>query len=143
MVKYIRDDNKYLVTLTRGEKIIEELLEFCELNRINSATLTGIGGARDIELGYYDLETKEYSWKTFPKVHEVLSLNGNICMVDDKPFIHAHMVISNNTFQCFGGHLKEAVVGATLEVLIVKLDKGLTRVFDDNTGLKLLDLPED
>lgn len=142
-MKYLRADDKYLVTLTRGEKIIEKLLEFCELNNVNSATLTGVGGASDIELGYYDLETKEYSWKTFSQVHEVLGLTGNVSKADDKPFIHAHIVVSNNAFQCFGGHLKEAVVGGTLEVLITPIDISLIRVFDNNIGLKLLDIPED
>lgn len=143
MLKYIKTDNNYLVRLLRGEKIIEKLQKFCELNNINSAIFTGLGGASDIELGYYNLITKEYEWKKFPEVHEVLSLNGNVSLADSRPVIHAHMNISNRNLESFGGHLKEAIVGGTLEIFISPISANLTRIMDDEIGLKLLNLPEE
>lgn len=142
-MKFVKTDKRYVVKLIKGEKVMEKLLEFCESQNLKSGFLTGIGGASEIQLGYYNLETKEYEWKTFSEVHEVLGLNGNISLVNNKPFIHAHMTVSNSNLQSFGGHLKEATVGATLEVVIDVFDLGLERKLDDEIGLKLLDFPED
>lgn len=142
-MKSLKISNGFLIRLSRGEKIIESLSNFLEGKNIRSGFLKGIGGASEIELGYYNLETKEYSWKTFSQIHEVLSLLGNISLVNEKPFIHAHVVISNDQFQSFGGHLKEAAVGATLEVLITPIEETVARIQDDEIGLKLLDLPEE
>lgn len=141
-MKAVKINNGYLVRLFRGEKIIEKLIDFSKIHNIKSGTINGIGGASSIELGYYSLETKSYLWKSFPQIHEVLSLSGNISIVDEKPFIHIHVVISNSSFECFGGHLKEAEVGATLEVKISEFDFRIERRTDDEIGLKLLDLHE-
>lgn len=142
-MKSVKTDKGFFIKLSKDEKVIERLLEFCEINNVTAGTIQGLGGASDITLGYYNLETKEYEWKTFPEVHEVLSLNGNVSMVSDKPFIHSHMVISNNEFQTWGGHLKEATVGATLEVFVTSTTGSIKREMDSEIGLNLLNIPED
>jgi len=38
----------------------------------------------------------------------------------------------------FGGHLNEAVVSATCEVIIEKIEGSIEREFDKETGLNLL-----
>lgn len=135
---FSKDNNSYILRLFKGEKIIETLLSFCKSEAISAGSISAIGGASDITLGYFSLETHEYAWKDFPEVHEIVSLTGNVSLVDGEPFIHAHIVISNKEFQAFGGHLKEATVAATLEVVISPNEINLSREMDAEIGLKLL-----
>ena len=139
-MKYSKTNTGYLLRLFKGERIIESLVKFCLEERITSGSITAIGGASSITLGYYDLATKEYSWKDFPEVYEIVSLNGNISLVDGVPFIHAHTVITDRSFNAFGGHLKEGIVAATCEVFVNPSDETFSRKMDDEIGLKLLDL---
>jgi predicted DNA-binding protein with PD1-like motif len=133
-------ENGYLLRLIKGEKIVTTITTFCEENNIHAGVLSGLGGASDITLGYYNMTNREYQWKDFESVHEILSMNGNVALVDGKPFLHIHMSISDDSFATFGGHLKEATVGATCEVMISDLATKITRIYDDEIGLKLLEL---
>ena len=140
---FTNTDRGYIVRLIKGEKIVETLTNFCSDNSISSGVVSGLGGASDITLGYYKLDTKEYVWKDFPEVHEILSLNGNVATVNDSPFLHLHVALSNENFDAIGGHLKEATVAATCEVSITDLNAEITREMDDQIGLKLLSLPNE
>lgn len=133
-------ENGYILRLIKGERVVEKIISFCEENNINSASITGIGGVSEAELGYYDLSTKEYHWRKFEGLYEITSFSGNIALVEGKPVLHSHITISDTNFQAFGGHLKEAIVGPTCEVIIKTFSIGLTRSMDDEIGLKLLDL---
>ena len=139
-MKFKEAQGGYIIRLFKGEKIMETLHSFCKSENIKFASIDAIGGASDITLGYYNLETKEYSWREFSEIHEIVSLEGNVSLVEGEPFIHLHSVISNQNFETFGGHLKEATVGATCEVFLRNLNIPLTRKMDEEIGLKLLDL---
>lgn len=142
-MKFIKIENGYILRLNHEEKLVESILSFCEQHKVNTASVSGIGGVSVVELGYYDLSRKEYYWRNFYGLFEITSLMGNIAIVDSKPFLHSHMTISDTNFQVFGGHLKEAVVGPTCELMINTHDKNITRMVDDDIGLKLLNLEEE
>lgn len=139
-MKFSKHNTGYTIRLERGEQIIQTLLEFCNKESVNSAYFNGIGAVGNAQLGFYHLERKEYSWQKFESPMEVVSLTGNISMVDNQPFLHIHTVLSDEKFQTIGGHLKEATVGATLELFLQITSTPLSRIFDDATGLKLLKL---
>ena len=58
-----------------------------------------------------------------------------ISTVDGKPFIHAHVALGDNTFAVRGGHLKEAVVAAACEVVLVRFRDEIGRREDEASGL--------
>jgi predicted DNA-binding protein with PD1-like motif len=49
-----------------------------------------------------------------------------------------HGVLSDEDCHCVGGHIKEAVVGATFEAYIVDFGKEIRREMDSKIGLRLL-----
>lgn len=128
----------YVVVLSHGEEIISSLSQFCAEQAIVSGKIQAIGAVDSVELGFYDLPAKEYQWNKFEQGMEIVSLLGNIALVEEKPFIHGHIVVSDSQFQCFGGHLKEGIVGATCEVHITQFDASIERVMNNEIGLKLL-----
>lgn len=139
-MRYQKTANGYILRLIKGEKIIENLTNFCTEKEITSGFFSGIGAATQTTLGFYMLNSKEYIWKSFPDDHEIVSLNGNIAVADGKPFLHIHAVLADENFNAFGGHLKEASVGATCEINLTQIENNVKRVVDDEIGLKLLDL---
>lgn len=127
-----------ILVLQLGDKLQEKLGEHARKHELVSAWVEGLGGAKSMTLGYYNIEQRQYTWKDFDEVHEILKLSGNLAWVDGEPVWHIHGAFSNSEFNTVGGHVKELVVGATCELFITPLDAPLTRVFDDETGLKLL-----
>lgn len=132
----------FIIRLEKGEKLIATLADFCETEGIKGATFTGIGAVEKVKIGYYDLPKREYVFRDEPSVFEVASMQGNVALVDGKPFIHAHAVLSrcDETCECIGAHIKEAYVAVTLEVFLTPFDVPLSRKLDDAIGLKLLDI---
>ena len=139
----IRDVEKgFVIKLERGEDMLVTLTQFCESRGVQSGIFRGIGAVERVKIGYYDLPKREYFFRDEPGVFEVASMQGNIALVDGKPFIHAHAVLSrcDETLECIGAHIKEAFVAVTLEIFLTPFDVPLKRAMDDSIGLKLLDL---
>jgi len=131
--------NIFIIRLEKGEEIITTLSKFLSKKKISSAFFSGIGAVEKAVIGFYDLNEKKYFWREFMEC-EVVSLSGNVSILDDRPFIHSHVVLSDISYNCFGGHLREATAGATLEIKLEMLDGKIARKFDTVTGLNLLDL---
>lgn len=136
-------NNGYIVRLIHGEDLIPTIQKFCEENAVTSSSFQAIGAIENATLGFYHLDKKEYSWKEISTAHEIVSLTGNVAMVDGRPFIHAHTVLSNSEFQTIGGHLKNATVGATCEIFLTVFSTTIERIYDEETGLKLLNCTSD
>ena len=100
----------------------------------------GLGALSDIELQHFNLATKEYSPKKLSGQYEITSLHGNISEMSGKSYIHAHIAVGDSQFNSWSGHLKEAIVSATCEIFLVKLDGIIHRKKDKGTGLNLLDI---
>lgn len=138
-MQFAKSKNSYVIRLEKDEEIIESLEKFCKSNAVKSANLWAIGAVLWAELGFYHLDKKEYSFKKLNSPLEIASLIGNVSQADGKPFLHIHAVFADENFNCIGGHLKEAMVGATCEVHLVDFEKNIERKYDSETGLKLLD----
>lgn len=140
-MKFRKINSGYIIRLEKGEEIIHALISFCEDNNIKSGSITGIGGTDNVSLKYYDQEKKEYISKKFSgKNYEIIGLNGNISLVEDKPFAHIHIILGDSDYRAFGGHLESAIIGITCEITIVMADSTINRKFDDEFKLYFLDL---
>ena len=128
----------YQLRLERGEDILATLTAFCAEKRIGSAHMSAIGAIENAVVGAYLLHDKKYINTTYPGIWEVCSFVGNVALVDGQPFIHAHVVISNEKNETIGGHLFGGTVGVTLEVSIQAHAKPIVRILDESIGLKLL-----
>lgn len=138
---YTFDGNNYILVLEKGEELLQTLRTFANGNDIASAWVSAIGGATEVELGFYNLEAREYQWQTFSALCEITSLNGNLSFDEkDKPVFHLHGNFADESYQSVGGHVNKLVVGGTCEVFLQPFAQKVTRVFDDDTGLKLMQL---
>jgi predicted DNA-binding protein with PD1-like motif len=130
----------FAVVFDTGDEVAGELLAFAREHAINGAYFTAIGAFRDVTLGYWRWETKEYERIPLREQVEVLSLAGNVALAPDgAPKVHAHVVVGKADGTAHGGHLLEGHVRPTLEVMLVESPRHLQRTHDPETGLALLD----
>ena len=103
--------------------------------------MSGIGATNDATLGVFEIGTKTYHKKRFCSCdYEIASLMGNLSVMDTKPYLHLHAVVgSPETGECHGGHLSEAMISATAEIVISVIDGIVDRTYSDDVGLNLFD----
>jgi len=138
-MKHVKIDSIYVIRLERGERIVESLTGFCRQKRITAASFQGLGTCRQAELGFFHRRSRRYKFRTFPQDFEIASLLGNVSVFQGKPLIHAHIVLGGSDFTAKTGHLKEAEVLATCEIVLVPMKRALARKIDRASGLSLLD----
>ncbi|NCN42458.1 DNA-binding protein [bacterium] len=137
-MEYLKNGERYFLRLDKDEDLFGSLGEFALKENLKSGHLSGIGALKECELGFYHLHSKTYDRKLFKEEAELLSLDGNLCQFEGKPFFHIHTVLGNQDFQCFGGHLFSAKVAVTCEVNFRPFDEEVTRRANPSIGLNLL-----
>ncbi|MFH1849457.1 MAG: PPC domain-containing DNA-binding protein [archaeon] len=138
-MKFRKLDGHYILRLERGERIAEALLNFLRQQDVSLGYFFGLGAVSQAELAHYNLDTRKYSSKVLDGPREIISLSGNITEMDGMPYIHPHISVSDSEMNCVGGHLKEATVAATCEIVVKVLDGRIGRKFSEEIGLNLLD----
>jgi predicted DNA-binding protein with PD1-like motif len=139
-MRYRAEPNGYIIKLSIDDEIGSSLIEFGRQERIDSAHFWGIGAAKDIVLGSYDLQLKTYRKAELAGIWEIASLTGSLARTEDGPILHIHGVFSDEDCTARGGHVFTLACAATVEIFLVALSPGLVRRYDEVTGLKLLDL---
>ena len=118
------------------------LISFCEEQELHWAQFQAIGTLEDVEIGYYDLESRQYVFRTEAGPFEVASMNGNIAEIDERPIAHIHAALSrcDESLETIGGHLRRARVALTLEIALWIVSQPLIRTLDEETGLNTITL---
>ena len=133
-VNYSRE---LFVRVSHSSDFIEFITELATNEKIYIATFTAIGALSWAKLGFYDQIEQKYLEIKFDSPLEIASCLGNISLKKGKPFVHAHVVLSDNDGITKAGHLLEgAVFAAEVHLRILKGEK-LERKFDKITGLSL------
>jgi predicted DNA-binding protein with PD1-like motif len=130
----------FALIFDKRDEFIDALTSFAKENELGGSHFTAIGAFRDVMLGYFDRETKKYKEIPIVEQVEVLSLVGDIALKDNIPQVHAHVVLGKADGTAHGGHILEAHVWPTLEVVLTESPRHLHRKIDAETGLALIDL---
>jgi uncharacterized protein len=123
-----------------GEDPMQGLLEFAKRERLTAGHFTAIGAFEDATLGYFDWSKKDYVRIAIREQVEVLSLVGDVAIEGSAPKVHAHVVVGKRDGTAHGGHLLEARVRPTLEVILIQPPGYLRRRFDSRSKLALIDV---
>ncbi len=133
-------EKTYAVIFDKGDEVMAGLLDMAKRHNLAGSHVTAIGAFSDAILGYFDRDRKDYQRIPVHEQVEVLSLVGDIALSGDQPKIHAHVVVGRSDGTTRGGHLMEAHVWPTLEVIIVEEPGHLHRKTDQESGLALIDI---
>jgi len=130
----------YVLVYEKGDEFISELQMFAKQHTLASSHFTAIGAFGDAVLGFFDRQNMDYKKIPVNEQVEVLTLLGNITMHEGEYKIHAHAVLGKADASALGGHIFEAHVWPTLELVVEESPKHLLRQTDAETGLPLLKL---
>jgi predicted DNA-binding protein with PD1-like motif len=128
----------FAVIFEKGDEPVTGLHDFARQHQVTAAHFTAIGAFSEVTLGYFERERKDYKKIPLHEQVEVLSLAGNIALNKGEPKVHAHVVVGRSDGTAYGGHLLEARVWPTLEVIVVESPQHLRRQTDQETGLALI-----
>jgi uncharacterized protein len=140
--KLIQDapQRTFAVVFDHGDEVLDNLLAFAKEHSLSAAAFTSLGALSDAVVGYFDWQKKEYERIRIDEQVEVLNLTGNIALANGEPKLHSHIVLGKADGTAHGGHLLEAHVRPTLEVIVTESPAHLRRRSDPKTGLALIEL---
>lgn len=136
-MEYRRFNNTIVARIDRGEEILAQIKELALKENIKLAHISALGATNNFTVGVYKVEEKKYYKNHFVGDFEIVSLTGTINTMNHEFYTHIHMSAGNDSGEVFGGHLNEAVVSATCEMVITIIDGEVDRFLDDETGLNL------
>ncbi|NKC23456.1 DNA-binding protein [Ochrobactrum oryzae] len=130
----------FVVILVPEEAVVATLTRFVREQDLTAASVTAIGAFRRATLGFFDLEQQDYHRIELDEQCEVLSLLGD-CALDEEgnPSLHLHVVLGMRNGEAKGGHLIEALVRPTLEVIIKENTSTMVRTYRPEFGIALID----
>jgi len=133
----------FVLVLGDGDEVATAINDFAREQKIVDARLQAIGAVRDPEVGWFDLERKQYKAMTFREQLEMLSLSGDIVLgPDGKPVVHMHAVLGTSSGRALGGHLLHAITSPTLEVYVTAFPEPVHKRAAPEKGVDLIDLSQ-
>lgn len=129
----------FMLVFETGDEVAKDLSKFADDQALSAASFKALGGLSSVRLAWFSWESKKYeSSVILDEQLELLSLIGNVARRDGKPVVHAHAVIGKKDGTAHGGHLLEAHVRPTCELVLTESPTPLERVVDPDSGLALI-----
>jgi predicted DNA-binding protein with PD1-like motif len=129
----------YLLVFHTGQEVMRGLVAFAKKYDLVAGHVTGIGAVSGAVIGYFDPQKNAYLRNQQNDQAELLSLTGNLALNDNAPFFHIHVALGLRDGAARGGHLFEAMVRPTVELVLTSSTRPVRRKVDRDTGLPLLD----
>ena len=136
-MEYRRFGDTIIARMDKGEEIIEQVRRIAEAEKIGLASIEALGALNDFNVGLFDVTEKKFHGNHFHGAYEIVSLTGTINTKDGEFYTHLHMSAADADAHVFGGHLVDATISATCEMVIRVLDGKVDRYFDEEVGLNL------
>lgn len=138
---YRNFDGQYYIRLDRGDEIVGSLRKLCEEEDIKAASIVGIGGCGRAKIGVFDENKKMYDEMEVRGTLELTNLTGNITEYQGKPYLHAHAQFAYNEgeFKFAAGHLLEAQISLTGEIVLTPANGKIGRKYDEELGIRTWD----
>ena len=124
-MEYTRSGSDIFVRLDPGDEIHTSIQVVCKKEGVSGAAITsGIGRVRDTDVGYLG-DDSIYKRVILKEPHELLSVQGNVAVLDGEPFTHIHIVLSDDNHGVHGGHLFESTTHVVGELHLRVLEKNV------------------
>jgi hypothetical protein len=137
---YRKIGEEYYLRVDKDEEIVSSILKTCQNEKIRTAHFRGIGGCDIIDIQTFIPEQNDFISHRKTGVFELISIDGNVSPDKDDIFIHSHAIFSyleNDEIKIIGGHLKEAYVKYTAEIILTPAKEDISRMIDPKTGISV------
>jgi len=131
----------FILVFETNDELARGLRNFASEQKLASASFKAIGALSSVRLGWLNWETKQYEQSVFlDEQVELLSLIGDVALKDGEPQVHAHAVVGKRDGTAHGGHLLQAHVRPTCELVLTESPAHLRKEFDTAAGIPLIKL---
>lgn len=127
---YSKTNSGYVLRVEIGEEVQEAMRQFAQAVKIKGAFYQGIGALTQVELAYFNRETKSYDRRFFNEEYELITLLGNLSSSEGTLVPHTHVTLGDENFQTISGHLVSGIISITAEIFLTPVDLALTRKED-------------
>lgn len=122
------------------QELASEITNYCARHGITSGVIIAIiGSLESARLSFLKELPGKYETIEYTGPLEIVCAQGSVALKGSELIAHVHVQVSSPD-QCRGGHLAQATVFSTAEVVIGELDYQLLRYADSYTGLNELKL---
>jgi len=129
----------FILVFETGDELAEGLSKFAGEQKLSAASFKAVGALSSVRLGWFSWESKKYEPSvTLDEQLELLSLIGDVALQDGKPVVHAHAVVGKKDGTAHGGHLLEAHIRPTCEIVLTESPGHLQKLVDPESGLALI-----
>ncbi|MGA2812962.1 MAG: PPC domain-containing DNA-binding protein [Candidatus Acidiferrum sp.] len=129
----------FVLIFDTGEEISSTLKQFAQKQSLAGSSFKAIGALSHAKFAWLNWKTKQYEIAgDFKEQLELLSLIGDIALKDNQPQVHAHMIVARQDGTAHGGHLLEAHVRPTCELILTESATQLQKQIDPESGLALI-----
>jgi uncharacterized protein len=129
----------FILVFRTGDELAEGLAKFAEDQKLSAASFKAVGALSSVRLAWLSWEKKKYEPSvTLDEQLELLSLIGDVALLNGKPVVHAHAVVARKDGTAHGGHLMEARVRPTCEVVLTESPAHLQKFPDPESGIALI-----
>lgn len=132
---YKRFGNTILARIDKGEEILQQLEVIAKKEEIKLASVSALGATNDITVGVFHTQEKKYYANHFTGDMEIVSLTGTVSTMNGDYYPHLHMSAGDTAGHVVGGHLNQAIISATCEMVIQIIDGQVDREFNREVGL--------
>lgn len=141
LVSRAGDQRMWVLVLAPGEEVKKTILKFASDNNLTAASFVALGAFERARLAYFDWQAKKYQPIPVEEQAEVIALTGDIAENDEnKPDLHAHVILGRRDGSTRGGHLMEAIVRPTLELTMTETPAHLKRRMRGDIHVALIDI---
>lgn len=138
-MEYRRFNDTIIARFDKGEEIVAQVRKIAEAENIKLASVEALGALSEFNVGLFDVVEKKFHGNHFEGAYEVVSLTGTINTMNGEFYTHLHMSAADVNANVYGGHLVNATISATGEMVIRILDGKVDRKFSDEVGLNLFE----
>jgi uncharacterized protein len=129
----------FVVVFQTGDELAGGLAQFAAEQLVTAASFKAVGALSAVRLAWFSWDTKKYEPSvTLDEQVELVSLIGDIALFNGKPIVHAHAAIARKDGTVLGGHLLEAHIRPTCEVVMTESPAHLQKTVDPQSGLALI-----
>ena len=134
---YRRFGKTIVMRIDKGEEVLTQLKAMALKEDIQLASVRALGATNDFTVGVFKVDEKKYYANHFTGDFEIVSLTGTISTMNGEYYAHLHMSAGDEQGRVFGGHLNEAIISATCEMVVEVIDGRVERTHDADVGLNL------
>lgn len=136
-MEYRKFGTTILARLDKGEELLTQVKAIAAQEGIALASVQGLGAIDRFTVGVFHPADRSYQSNEFQGCFEIVSLTGTISTMDGAVYCHLHLSAGDEEGRVFGGHLNQAFISATCELVIQCVDGRVEREYSPEIGLNL------